>query len=209
MGAISTKTATQRELETLETLEKEIASEISEAFYHIGQKLLKIKRDRLYESVDCNSWVAYCRSGRLDYKVVQANNYIRASELRPKLPTLKVDTRVSTFGWEMKSVLELCKCETDKDAVRVAKAAIKLAKNTEQKLSAQLIATVRDRDTGKAQKELAAVSLEKHLDKLATILLHWRVSLEQVEAEQWDDCDTEILTRVKNESRDLAAYLRS
>ena len=88
MGAISTKTATQRELETLE---KEIASEISGAFYHIGQKLLKIKRDRLYESVDCKSWRTYCLSGRIDYKVAQANCFIRASELRPKLPTIKVD----------------------------------------------------------------------------------------------------------------------
>ena len=202
MGAISTKTATQRELETLE---KEIASEISEAFYHIGQKLLKIKRDRLYEAVDCKSWEAYCRSGRIEYAKAQANKYIRCSQLRTKLP--KADSGES--GWTIIAVEELCKCKTDKDAVRVSKKAIKLAKETNQRLTAKLIATVRDRDTGKAQKELAAVSLEKHLDKLATILLHWRISLEQVEAEQWDDCNTEILTRVKNESRDLAAYLRS
>lgn len=45
----------------------------------------------------------------------EANDYIRCSQLRPKL--LKVDHRGSTFEWDMNSVLELCKCETDKDAV--------------------------------------------------------------------------------------------
>jgi len=95
MSAISTTKANQRQLETLE---KEIASEISEAFYHIGQKLLKIKRERLYEAVGCKSWEAYCRSGRVDCKRSQANNYIRASELRTKLPTLKAATRVAAFS---------------------------------------------------------------------------------------------------------------
>ena len=202
MSAISTTKAKQRQLETLE---KEIASEISEAFYHIGQKLLKIKRDRLYESVDCKSWEAYCRSGRVDYKVTQANNYIRASELRPKLPSVKLDNNV--VEWTQRQVMELCKCETDKDAVRVAKAAIKLAKNTEQKLSAKLIATVRDRDTGQDVRDLAAASLDTHLGKLASTLVRWRTSLEQIADEQWDEVDSEITTRVVNESKALYKFL--
>ncbi len=202
MSAISTTKAKQRQLETLE---KEIASEISEAFYHIGQKLLKIKRDRLYESVDCKSWEAYCRSGRVDYKVTQANNYIRASELRPKLPSVKLDNNV--VEWTQRQVMELCKCETDKDAVRVAKAAIKLAKNTEQKLSAKLIATVRDRDTGQDVRDLAAASLDTHLGKLASTLVRWRTSLEQIADEQWDEVDSEITTRVVNEAKALYKFL--
>lgn len=202
MSAISTTTAKQRELETLE---KEIASEISEAFYHIGQKLLKIKRDRLYEAVDCKSWVAYCRSGRIEYAVAQANRYIRCSQLRAKLP--KADLLGST-EWKIGEVLELCKCETDKDAVRVAKAAIKLAKNTEQKLSAKLIATVRDRDTGRDVQELAAASLDTHLGKLASTLVRWRTSLEQVADEQWEEVDSEVMTRVVNESNALYKFLK-
>lgn len=206
MSAISTTAANKQQLETLERFEKEIASEISEAFYHIGQKLLKIKRDRLYEAVDCRSWLAYCRSGRVDYKVAQANNYIRASELRPKLPAMKVDSNTIHF-WSINEVLELCKCETDKDAVRVAKAAIKLAKNGEQKPSAKLIATVRDRDTGQDVRDLAAASLDTHLGKLASTLVRWRTSLEQVADEQWDEVDSEITTRVVNESKALYKFL--
>lgn len=203
MSAISTTEANQRQLETLE---KEIASEISEAFYHIGQKLLKIKRDRLYEAVDCKSWEAYCRSGRVNYKIAQANRLIRASQLRPKLPTLKVD-RIPIDFWSMDQVLELCKCETDKNAVSVAKAAIKLAKNTEQKLTAKLIATVRDRDTGQDVRNLAAASLDTHLGKLASTLVRWRTSLEQIADEQWDEVDSEITTRVVNESKALYKFL--
>lgn len=202
MSAISTTEANQRQLEALE---KEIASEISEAFYHIGQKLLKIKRDRLYEAVDCKTWEAYCRSGRIEYAKAQANTYIRCSELRPNLPTPKVDGMLST--WSIRQVEELCKCETDKDAVRVAKAAIKLAKNTEQKLSAKLIATVRDRDTGQDVRNLAAASLDTHLGKLASTLVRWRTSLEQVADEQWDEVDSEITTRVVNESKALYKFL--
>jgi len=198
MSAMSTTKANQRQLETLE---KEIASEISEAFYHIGQKLLKIKRDRLYEAVDCKSWEEYCRSGRMEYARVQADKYIRCSELRPRLP----DT--NGVGWSIRQVEELCKCETDKDAVRVAKAAIKLAKNGEQKLSAKLIATVRDRDTGQDVRDLAAASLDAHLGKLASTLVRWRTSLEQVADEQWDEVDSEITTRVVNESKALYKFL--
>lgn len=205
MSAIGTTAANQRQLETLERFEKEIASEISEAFYHIGQKLLKIKRDRLYEAVDCKSWEAYCRSGRIEYAKAQANTYIRCSELRPNLPTPKVDGMLST--WSIRQTLELCKCETDEDAVRVAKAAIKLAKNTEQKLSAKLIATVRDRDTGQDVRNLAAASLDTHLSKLASTLVRWRTSLEQVADEQWDEVDSEITTRVVNESKALYKFL--
>lgn len=200
MSAISTTVANKQQLETLE---KEIASEISEAFYHIGQKLLKIKRDRLYESVDCKSWESYCRSGRIEYARAQANKYIRCSQLRTKLP--KADSIES--GWSILAVEELCKCETDKDAVRVAKAAIKLAKNTEQKLSAKLIATVRDRDTGQDVRDLAAASLDTHLGKLASTLVRWRTSLEQVADEQWDEVDSEITTRVVNESKALYKFL--
>lgn len=203
MSAIGTTAAKQQQLETLE---KEIASEISEAFYHIGQKLLKIKRDRLYETVDCKSWEAYCRSGRIEYKVTQANCFIRASQLRPKLPTKKVDGNAIDF-WSIRQTLELCKCETDEDAVRVAKAAIELAKNTEQKLSAKLIATVRDRDTGQDVRDLAAASLDTHLGKLASTLVRWRTSLEQIADEQWDEVDSEITTRVVNESKALYKFL--
>ncbi len=202
MSAISTTEANQRQLETLE---KEIASEISEAFYHIGQKLLKIKRDRLYEAVGCKSWEAYCRSGRVEYKANQANAYIRCSQLRPKLPSVKLGDNVTE--WTQRQVLELCKCETDKDAVRVAKAAIKLAKNGEQKLSANLIATVRDRDTGQDVRDLAAASLDTHLGKLASTLVRWRTSLEQIADEQWDEVDSEITTRVVNESKALYKFL--
>lgn len=205
MSAISTVEANQKKLETLE---KEIASEISEAFYHIGQKLFKIKKDKLYESVDCRSWEAYCRSGRIEYKITQANNYIRASQLRPKLPTLKKVDRNTVDFWSMHQTLELCKCETDKDAVRVAKAAIKLAKESKQKLSAKLITTVRDRDTGRDVQELAAASLDTHLSKLASTLVRWRTSLEQVADEQWEEVDSEVMTRVVNESNALYKFLK-
>jgi len=55
----------------------------------------------------------------------EAVRYIRCSKLRPKLPTIKLDKNL--VEWTQWQVLELCKCETDKDAVNVAKDAIKMA----------------------------------------------------------------------------------
>jgi|694.fasta_scaffold03942_2 hypothetical protein len=105
-------------VDELHRLESEIASEASEAFYHIGQKLLRIKTDRLYQSAGFKSWAQYCASGRIEYGTAQADKYIRASQLRERIPT------PSQGGdWNVKSVLELCKCETDNDAKRVVKKA--------------------------------------------------------------------------------------
>ena len=200
MGAISTKTAAERKLERLET---EINREAFEAFYHVGQKLLDIRDNRRYESAGFNSWGAYCASGRIDYKKRTADDYIRCSELRPKLG----DNLAHEFGiWQ---VLELCKCETDNDAKRVAKAAIRQAKKSGERVTAKLIAKVRDRDTGQDVREFAAASLDKHLDKLASILVRWHTSLGQIADEQWEEVDSEILARVRNESSALNKFLRS
>ena len=76
-----------KDVEKLERLETEINTEAFEAFYHIGQKLLRIKADRLYESAGFKSWAQYCASGRIEYSKSMAEHYIRASELRPKLVT--------------------------------------------------------------------------------------------------------------------------
>ena len=82
--------------------------------HHTGQKLLRIKRDELYREAGFKSWSAYCKSGRIDYKTTQANDYIRASQLRPKLTGMPVD-------FSVRQMLELCKCETDNDAKRIAR----------------------------------------------------------------------------------------
>ena len=62
------------------------------------------------------------RAQRIDYGKSQANHYIQASELRPKLPK---NLGHEFTQWQM---LELCKCETEQDAKRVAKKAIARAK---------------------------------------------------------------------------------
>lgn len=194
-------------LQELEKLEKEINAEAFEAFYHVGQKLLAIKRAEGWREAGFKSWAAYCASGRIDYGKSQADRYIQSAELRPKLPqNLRHD-------WTQYQLLELCKCETDTDAKRVAKKAISLAKKTKQRVTAKLIAEVRDGvdETGKEQKRrdvmLDAASLGKHLDKLSDLLLEWRISLEQVDLEQWSDLDPVTLTRVRDEARKLHEYL--
>lgn len=200
------KTKAAQDLERLET---EINTEAFEAFYHIGQKLLRIKTERLYESAGFSSWSQYCKSGRIEYATAQADNYIRASELREKLPA---PTQVG--DWNIKSVLELCKCETDNDAKRVAKKAIAHAIKTGERVTARLIAEIRDgaEETGRADKKLeerlAAASLEKHLDKLADVLVDWRKSLEQIASEQWDEVSTRTLTRVRREAESLTSFLK-
>ena len=200
------KTKAVRDLEQLET---EINTEAFEAFYHIGQKLLRIKTERLYESAGFKSWSQYCASGRIEYQTTQADRYIRASELRGKLPT---GTEVP--DWNIKSVLELCKCETDNDAKRVAKKAIAMAAKSGERVTARLIAEIRDgvEETGRAaeklDKRLTSASLESHLDKLADILVDWRKSLEQVASEQWDEVPVRILTRVRREAESLTSFLK-
>ena len=60
------------------------------------------------------------------------------SEFRPKLTT------ISGHIFTVFQMRELCKCETDRDAKRVAKKAIALAKKTGERVTAKLIAIVRD-----------------------------------------------------------------
>lgn len=207
--AISTKTAGQRKLETLE---KEINTEAFEAFYHIGQKLQAIKRERLYEHEGFVRWEHYTKSGRLvDFTSrSQADRYIQASELRPKVAHIVRDIECNS-----RMMLELCKCETDKDAQRVAKKSIALAKKLKQRVTAKLIAQVRDSvdETDATNKKrdasLQAASLETHLGKLADTLVDWRTSLEAIGLEQWDSVPSEVLTRVKNEADALLKFLRS
>ena len=171
--AVSTKTKAELDLERIE---EEINAEAFEAFYHIGQKLLDIRENRRYEAAGFKSWTAYCKAGRLDYKKAQADHYIQASELRPKLPT--------NCGHEFTEshMRELCKCETDRDAKRVAKKAIARAKKTGERVTAKLIAMVRDDagETGAAGKrqdaKLQEASLESHLEELADLLVEWRIS---------------------------------
>ena len=197
-----------KDVEKLERLETEINTEAFEAFFHIGQKLLRIKTERLYESAGFKSWSQYCASGRIEYKKARSDDYIRCSELRPKLPNS------TGHIWKMSELLELCKCETDNDAKRVAKKAIAQAEKTGERVTARLIAEVRDGDdeTGRAaekQKEqLEAASLDKHLDKLADILVDWRKSLEAIDSEQWESVSKRILTRVRRESEHLTMFLK-
>jgi hypothetical protein len=203
--AVSTKTAAELELERIE---KEINAEAFEAFYHIGQKLLDIKRNRRFESAGFKSWGAYCMSGRIDYKTRQADDYIRASELRPGLSGMPLD-------FSVRQMIELCKCKTDRDAKRVAKKSIALAKKTGERVTAKLIAKVRDDagETGAAGKrqdaKLQEASLESHLGELADLLVDWRISLERIDIEQWEDISSVILTRVRNEAKALNTFLRS
>ena len=202
---LTTKT---KGVEKLERLETEINTEAFEAFYHIGQKLLEIKRDELYREVGCKSWSAYCSSGRIDYQKTQAENYIRASELRPKLLT------IGDQDWSERMLRELCKCETDNDAKRVAKKAIAKAEKSGERVTARLIAEVRDGadETGAAPKkheeQLQSASLDKHLNDLSDILVDWRKSLEQIDLEQWESVSSRSLTRVRREADALSVFLK-
>lgn len=189
----------------LEVLEQEIREASFEAFFFVGQRLLEIRRDRLYEKAGFRSWSSYCAAGRLEYKKRMADEYIRASELRPKLGTIVP----KSDEWRVDHLRELAKCETDNDAKRVAKNVISHAKKTGEQVTAKLIAQVRDGETPKAAKRLAAASLEVHLDKLASFLLKWRNSLEQVDASQWESVPPNVMKRVITEGSALLSFLRS
>lgn len=202
--AISTKTKSEQDLETLE---KEINSEAFEAFYHIGQKLLTIKTQRLYEAAGFKSWSAYCTSGRIDYQRSHAERLIRAAELRPKLSPIGIQ------DWSERMLRELAKCETDNDAKRVATKAIKLADKQGVNVTAKLIAQVRDGadETGNADEkrnaDLQAASFDTHMAKLADILDKWLYSFQQVGPEQLDTVSNEVLIRVKNSLAGLTKFV--
>ena len=189
-------------------METEINTEAFEAFYHIGQKLLRIKTERLYESAGFKSWSQYCTSGRIEYGRSQADVRIRVSELRPKLP------EIPAGEWKVALLEELCKCETDNDAKRVAKKAIAYAEKTGERVTARLIAEIRDgvEETGvaaeKHDKQLKAATLEKHLDDLADIFVDWRKSLELIAIEQWEEVPKRILARVRREAEALTTFLK-
>jgi hypothetical protein len=203
--AVSTKTNGLMELERIEA---KINSTAFEAFYHIGQKLLDIKKNHRYEAAGFKTWELYCVAGRIDYGRAQANKYIQASELRPVLAPIGAEFTVL-------QMLELCKCKTERDAKRVAKKSIALAKKTGERVTAKLIAQVRDGndETGAAGKrqdaKLQEASLESHLGELADLLVEWRISLEQIDLKQWEDIPSVVLTRVRNEAKALTTFLRS
>jgi len=200
--------ANTKAAEELEQLETEINTEAFEAFYHIGQKLLRIKTERLYESAGFSSWSQYCASGRIEHNKTMADRYIRASELRPKLGT------TSTHDWKVSELIELCKCETDNDAKRVAKKAIAQAEKTGERVTARLIAEIRDgvEETGvaakKLDKQLEAASLDTHLTNLANQLVDWRKSLEGVDFDQWDGVQPRIMARAIRELGALTTFLK-
>lgn len=195
---------------SLEDIEKEIVEAGYEAFFYIGQRLLEIRRERKYEEAGYKSWSSYCAAGRIEFKKSMADYYIRASDLRPKLPKLaNTLANDSEGGWSIRQMLELAKCDTDNDAKRVAKNVISHAKKTGEKVTAKLIAQFRDGETTKAEKALEEASLEVHLEMLATLLLNWRLSLEQVDVEQWDDVPKAVVTRVITEGNALLVFLRS
>jgi hypothetical protein len=192
----------------LERLETEINTEAFEAFYKIGQKLLQIKTQRLYESAGFKSWSAYCASGRIEIVKKQADNLIRASELRPKLGT------IGSHNWTERQMRELCKCETDNDAKRVAKKAVAQAAKTGERVTAKLIAEIRDgadetrRADQRRDERLQSASLQNHLVKLSDTLTDYRCSLEQVESSQWGDVEIGVLSRLQRELTGLLALTK-
>lgn len=193
----------------LEVLEREINDAAHEAWVYVGQRLFEIREKRMYEELGYKTWTAYCASGRLEYNKGNADKQIRSSQLR-----IAMGNNI-THHLGYLHCLELGKCETTRDAVRVAKKAIAQAKKTNSRVTASLIAEIRDGDgeTGKAsaqaEKTLDAARLDKHLTKLADILLKWRMSLESVPIDAWDDVPRDVLIRVKTESANLTTFLRS
>lgn len=192
----------------LEVLEREIREAGYEAFFYIGQRLLEIRQKRLYEEAGYKSWSSYCGAGRIDVSKSQADIYIRSSELRPKLGTIVPNSE----GWGIGQMRELAKCETDNDAKRVAKNVIAHAKKTGEKVTAKLIAQLRDGETSKPAramaKQLNDARLEVHLDKLASIFLEWRTSLERVDVDQWESVPANVMTRVITEGNALLSFLK-
>jgi hypothetical protein len=191
------------ELSELEQLEQEINSAAYEAFVFIGQRLAKIRKDRMYENEGYKSWSAYCAAGRIEYGKRQADRYITASLLRPKLGTSK------SHDWRVRDLEELAKCETDREAKTVAKKVIAEAKRTGERVTARLIAEIRDSRTTKPEKDLEAASLDTHLDKLASLALRWRTSLEKVDLIQWEDVDKTVMTRAITEVSALLKFLKT
>lgn len=198
------KAITKRLLE-LQDLETKVRETAYEGFVLIGEYLLEIRTKRLYEDANFKSWSAYCASGRLEYGKRHADCLIRGSELRKKLGAIAP----GGDGWTEWQLRELAKCETDNDAKRVAKKAISEAQRTDERVTAKLIAQIRDGETTKATKALDAAALEVHLDKLASIFVKWRVSLEQISLDQWDDVPEPILARAIKEGNALLSFLRS
>ena len=162
----------------------------------------------MYESAGFKSWSQYCASGRIEYKASQADRYIRAAELRPKLPPM------GGGDWTERQLRELTLCETDNDAKRVAKKAISQAEKAGERVTARLIAEIRDgvEETGiaakKLDKQLEAASLDTHLTTLANQLVDWRKSLEGVDFYQWEGVQPRIMARAIRELEALTTFLK-
>jgi hypothetical protein len=135
-------------LEELVRLESEISTEAIEAVCSIGRKLATIHLNKLYRRAGFRSWDAYCKSNRVPFVKQQADRYIRAANLIPRLPKIpKLEQNLFQLSeWNQWQVLELDKC---KDAVLVAEKAIEKAVANSQKeggkfdLTAKLIAETR------------------------------------------------------------------
>ena len=198
----------------LEILEREINDAAYEAWVYIGQRLAAIREKREYESAGFKNWSSYCASGRLDYRKAQADVLIKTSYLRKSLPDMPAMDG-NPIHWNHWQVKELTKCETDKDAIRVAKKAIAQAKKTKSRVTASLIAKIRDGDaetgraSARAERKLDAAKLDRHLEKLADILMEWRISLENVPGDAWDEVSRDVMIRVTTEAADLTTFLRS
>jgi len=106
-------------------------------------------------------------------------------------------------------MIELAKCESDKEAKTVATKVISHAKKTGERVTAKMIAEFRDSRTTKPLRQLEEASLENHLTNLAKNTRRMLESLKRVELEQWENVPDRVMKHVVTELGALITFLRS
>lgn len=212
------------ELKKLPPAEDKVHSaeqEFAESFYHIGKALGEIKSNELWRELpECRSWAHYCRLGRLDYQVSQADLYIKAAQVRPllvDLPTL--NSPAGAGEWSLKAVEQLCRLPLDSDIKRASKKIATRVKRGDR-LSRALAKEIVDAELGvqavktKRQK-MALVSASTPAEVLLLMIAaiqDEKESLQRMEETFWTDAEEQtpgIVKRLTREVASFASFLRS
>jgi hypothetical protein len=119
--------------ELLHALEAEIDADF-EKFYHTGMKFKKIHDDELYKHDGYQTWEDYCRV-RWDLSRDYVYKLMRAAEYRALLPDVDHGSTEKPKGWSERSVRELTRLESKRDAVKVAARAVKAVEESVKRAS--------------------------------------------------------------------------
>lgn len=205
-----------------EKLINEAAASAYEDFFVIGRELAAIKhRPDLMEAAGFKSWNAYASSGRVLLSRQQADTYIAAATVRPKLPAISgIKVAGAPATWSLNIAEQFARCETARDIQSAARKLITYCNKNNCLPNDRLARKIVDEQKGeprkrakKLAKKLEAASLpHEAIEAMIANNIEWHTFLSLQDDDWWadaEDASPGIVGRLTEVLDEFASYLRS